>query len=81
MVDNDDWRIGEDVTNTSYIASGALRNMEDPHNGGSGLWDNGWQPAHMNEFHGAGRGERVLQIAAEAGAGGAHQQRPDAFAA
>jgi Zn-dependent metalloprotease len=50
MVDKEDWLLGEDVTKTSYIATGALRNMLDPHNGGSSLNDNGWQPAHMNEF-------------------------------
>ncbi len=50
MVDKEDWLLGEDVTKTSYIASGALRNMLDPHNGGSSLSDNGWQPANMNEF-------------------------------
>jgi len=50
MVDKSNWLMGEDVTKTSYIASGALRDMENPHNGGSSLSDNGWQPAHMNEF-------------------------------
>jgi bacillolysin len=50
MVDRDDWLMGEDVTKTSYIPSGALRNMQDPHNGGSSDNDNGWQPAHMNEI-------------------------------
>ncbi|MBN2009751.1 M4 family metallopeptidase [candidate division KSB1 bacterium] len=50
MVDNDDWTIGEEVTKTSYITTGALRNMQDPHNGGSFAGQAGWQPANMNEF-------------------------------
>ncbi len=50
MVDKEDWLLGEDVTKTSYIATGALRNMLDPHNGGTSLNDVGWQPANMNEF-------------------------------
>lgn len=50
LVDNDDWRLGEDVVVPAYFPSGALRDMADPHNGGSGSDDNGWQPSHMNEF-------------------------------
>lgn len=50
MVDRDDWLIGEDVTLTSYIPTGALRNMEDPHNGGTSRNDPGWQPSSMSEF-------------------------------
>ena len=49
LIDRDDWLIGEDVTKTSYISSGVLRSMQDPHNGGRNLNDNGWQPAHVNE--------------------------------
>lgn len=50
MVDNDDWLMGDDITKTDYISTGALRNLQDPHNGGSAYGDRGWQPAHMNEF-------------------------------
>lgn len=49
MVDRDDWKLGEDVVRTSVFPSGALRDMEDPHNGGTSLNDNGWQPKHYNE--------------------------------
>ena len=49
MVDREDWLIGEDVVKTTIFPSGALRNMEDPHNGFSSP-DNRWQPAHMDEF-------------------------------
>ncbi len=50
MVDREDWRLGEDVVQTTFFPSGALRDMADPHNGGNSVNDNGWQPAHMNEF-------------------------------
>lgn len=50
LVDNDDWRLGEDVVVPAYFPSGALRDMANPHNGGSGSNDNGWQPAHISEF-------------------------------
>ncbi len=50
MVDRDDWKMGEDVVKTSSYPSGALRDLADPHNGGSSLNDPGWQPAHMNEY-------------------------------
>ncbi len=50
MVDKDNWLLGEDVTKTSFIPSGALRNMEDPHNGGTSINDPGWQPANMDEY-------------------------------
>ncbi|MFM9839826.1 MAG: M4 family metallopeptidase [Cyclobacteriaceae bacterium] len=49
MDPDNDWRIGEDVVKTSAFPSGALRSMEDPHNGGTSLSNNGFQPKHMNE--------------------------------
>jgi bacillolysin len=49
MDPDNDWRIGEDVVKTTVFPSGALRNMEDPHNGGTSLSNNGFQPKHMNE--------------------------------
>lgn len=49
MIDRDDWRIGEEVVKTSVFPSGALRDLKDPHNGGSGLGTPGWQPKHTNE--------------------------------
>jgi bacillolysin len=49
MIENDDWLIGEDIVNTEYFPTGCLRDMSDPHNGGSSLADNGWQPNHMDE--------------------------------
>ncbi len=49
MIDRDDWQLGEGVVKTSYIPTGFLRDMADPHNGGNSLNDPGWQPSHTNE--------------------------------
>ncbi|MBK8506880.1 MAG: M4 family metallopeptidase [Saprospiraceae bacterium] len=48
IVENEDWLIGEDIVNKDFFKK-ALRDMADPHNGGSSLNDNGWQPAHYDE--------------------------------
>lgn len=50
MIDPDNWELGEEVVDGSIFASGALRSMSDPNQGGNSLNDAGWQPAHMNEF-------------------------------
>ena len=50
MIDRDDWLIGEDVVRTSAYPSGALRSLQDPHNGRpAGAFNTGWQPRHVNE--------------------------------
>jgi bacillolysin len=49
MDPKNDWKIGEDVVKITAFPSGALRSMEDPHNGGTSLSNNGFQPKHMNE--------------------------------
>jgi bacillolysin len=49
MMDPDDWEIGEDVVKLTAFPSGALRSLEDPHNGGTVLGQRGFQPKHMNE--------------------------------
>jgi Zn-dependent metalloprotease len=51
MMDRDDWLLGEDVVKTQYFPTGALRNLSDPHNGGSSLNDNGYQPRTMGEYY------------------------------
>ncbi|MCA1741420.1 MAG: M4 family metallopeptidase, partial [Bacteroidales bacterium] len=51
MVDRDDWRIGEDITRTSYSPSGALRDMADPYNGGTSLSQPYWQPKSTSEMY------------------------------
>jgi bacillolysin len=49
MIDRNDWQVGEDIVNFGVFPSGALRDLSNPHNGGSGLNSNGWQPAHYSE--------------------------------
>lgn len=49
MIDRDDWKIGEDVVQISAFPSGALRDMENPNNGGRSLNDPGWQPATYSQ--------------------------------
>lgn len=51
MVERQNWTIGEQVVNPAFYPSGCLRNMADPHNGGSGLSDPGWQPSNTNEMY------------------------------
>jgi bacillolysin len=49
MIDLGDWKIGEDIVLPGTFPNGALRSLQDPHNGGSGLSDFYWQPKHTNE--------------------------------
>jgi len=49
MIDRNDWQMGEDVVKTSTFPSGALRDLSNPHNGGTSLSSAGFQPAHYNE--------------------------------
>jgi Zn-dependent metalloprotease len=51
MIDRDDWLIGEDIVTNQYFTSGAMRDMQNPNNGGNVLGDPGWQPAHMDEIY------------------------------
>lgn len=53
MLDRDDWKIGEDVMQPGAVGfpTGALRDMSDPHNGGSNINSASWQPAHMSEIY------------------------------
>ena len=51
MIDRDDWQMGEDVVLPGVFPSGALRDLSNPHNGGSGLGSPGWQPAHVSEMY------------------------------
>lgn len=47
--DRGNWKIGEDVVNTAYFPTGALRDLSNPNNGGTKLGDNGWQPATVSQ--------------------------------
>lgn len=50
MIDREDWLIGEDVVNSSAFPSGALRSLQDPHNGAAtGDFNKGWQPKKYSE--------------------------------
>lgn len=62
MIDRNDWLIGEDIVNDNIFASGALRNLQDPHNGGNSLNDNGYQPAHYNEKYNGGEDNGGVHI-------------------
>jgi bacillolysin len=50
MVDSSNWTIGEDVMlGGTYFPSGALRDLSDPHNGGTSS-DYYWQPRKVSEY-------------------------------
>lgn len=49
MIDVEDWKMGEDVVNPSVFPSGALRDLSNPHNGGTNLSSPGWQPDKLSE--------------------------------
>lgn len=53
MIDRDDWQMGEDITNPSFFPTGALRDLSNPHNGGSSLSDvgSGYQPQTVSEMY------------------------------
>lgn len=50
MVDREDWKMGEDIVKPQQYPSGALRDLQDPHNGATSSQQYYWQPAHMNEY-------------------------------
>jgi len=49
LIERRNFLIGEDVVNPQVFASGALRNLLDPNNGGTSLNDPGYQPASVSE--------------------------------
>ncbi len=51
MMDRNDWKLGEDIMKPGVSTTGALRDLQDPHNGGSSLSDNFFQPKHMSEYY------------------------------
>lgn len=53
MVERKNWTIGEDVMKPGNpnFPTGVLRDMSDPHNGGTSFADNGYQPAHLSEIY------------------------------
>ncbi len=51
MVDRDNWQIGEKIipAGSPYFPTGTLRDMSNPHNGGSSFNDPSYQPANVSE--------------------------------
>ncbi|HHH49750.1 MAG TPA: peptidase M4 family protein, partial [Saprospiraceae bacterium] len=62
LIDREDWLMGEDVVNSQFFPSGALRNLQDPNNGATRGSQN-WQPKHMDEY---------VNLAANKDNGGVH---------
>ena len=52
MVDRSNWTIGETIIkNKQYYPTGFMRDMRNPHNGGTNIYDACWQPAHVSEMY------------------------------
>ena len=52
MIDRTNWTMGEDIVkNRYYYPTGFMRDMRNPHNGGTKFGDRGWQPAHVSEMY------------------------------
>jgi bacillolysin len=49
MIDRDNWQLGEDIVNTGIFSSGALRDLQNPNNGGNSLSDAGYQPDNVDD--------------------------------
>jgi len=49
MIDRDDWKMGEDVVIKAFFPSGALRDLSNPHNGGTSRNQPYYQPRHVSE--------------------------------
>lgn len=62
MIDRSDWKIGEDIVNTAYYPTGALRDLSNPHNGGNSLNTPGWQPDNVSEQYLGGEDNAGVHI-------------------
>lgn len=51
VVERLNWKCGEDIVKPGVFPGGCLRDMSNPHNGGSSLSDPGYQPAHVSEMY------------------------------
>jgi len=51
MIDREDWQLAEDIVKIDVFPSGAMRDMQNPNNGGNQLGDRGWQPKDMTEYY------------------------------
>ncbi|WP_299248777.1 M4 family metallopeptidase [uncultured Cytophaga sp.] len=50
-IDPEDWKIGEDIVLLSEFPSGALRDLSNPHNGGTNINSPSWQPNNVSEMY------------------------------
>ena len=54
LIEREDFRIGEDISNPSIFPTGSLRDMGNPNNGGTRLGDPGYQPDNVaDQFFGS----------------------------
>jgi Zn-dependent metalloprotease len=51
MIDREDWGLGEDIMVKEYAPTGLMRDLADPHNGGTSKGDRGYQPRVMSELY------------------------------
>ena len=52
LVDSSNWTLGEKIgLSKQYYPSGAMRDLSNPHNGGTKLGDYSWQPEHISEYY------------------------------
>jgi len=51
VVERLNWQCGEDIVKPGFFPGGCLRDMSNPHNGGTSLSDPGYQPAHVSEMY------------------------------
>jgi bacillolysin len=49
LVDSTNWKCGEDIVVLTAFPSGCLRDLSDPHNGGTSISNRGYQPRTMAE--------------------------------
>ena len=49
LIEREDFRIGEDISNPSIFPTGALRDMGNPNNGGTRLGEPGYQPDNVSD--------------------------------
>lgn len=51
LVEGKNWQMAENCANTNLFQTGAMRDLSNPHNGGTNLNTPGWQPSHLNEIY------------------------------
>lgn len=51
LIEGKNWQMAENCVNTNLFQTGAMRDISNPHNGGTSLNTPGWQPSHLNEIY------------------------------